>query len=167
MRRARSGGDGGARGRRGSVVLRLVVFDLLLHELRVGLAVARAADAARPSGGLDEHVGEEHPAVDAHGCNVRHVDGVLVRADPVWRVVHDACRRNRHLRREEAVTAAQAARPEHSPVGERQVAEDHPHHEREQQHHAAGNSEHDQGGGIHARTGLRSPAPNLRVKHRW
>src|SRR5215211_3326366 len=53
---APSGGEGGARGRRGSVVLRLVAFDLLLHEFRVGLAVAGAADAARTPGGLDEHV---------------------------------------------------------------------------------------------------------------
>ena len=40
-------------------------------------------------------------------------------ADPARRVVHDARRRDRHLRRKQAVAAAQPAGPEHVPPGER------------------------------------------------
>ena len=62
---------------------------------------------------LDHDVREEQVRVDVHRRDVRHVDRVLAPADPLRRVLHDARRRNRHLRRKQVVAAAPAAGPKH------------------------------------------------------
>ncbi len=76
------------------------------------LAMAVAAHRARAAGAFNHHVREEQVSIDQHRRHVREVHRLFASADELRRVVHDAGRRDRHLRREQQVPAAEPARAE-------------------------------------------------------
>src|SRR5207248_9547150 len=101
------------RGLPGPVIRRLVLFDQFFHPDGVALAVPVAPYRTRAPARLDHHVREEQVRVDQHRRDVRHVDRLVAPAEPLRRVVHDACGRDRDLRRKQVVSAAPAARPKY------------------------------------------------------
>ena len=88
-----------------------------LDGVRLGMAVTH--DGVRPSTGLDDDVRENEMRVDFDGGNVRDVNRLLLLADPPWRVLHDASRRDRDLRGEETVPAGPPTGAEHVALHER------------------------------------------------
>jgi hypothetical protein len=74
--------------------------------------MAVAADRTGAAGAFNHDVREEQVAIDHHRRHVRQVHRLLATAEQLRRVVYDARRRHRYLRREHQVAAAESARAE-------------------------------------------------------
>lgn len=81
--------------------------------------MAVALHGAGATGRLNIDIAEDNTCVDADRGHVGNMDGMLVPAEPVWRVMNDRGGRDLDLRWKQMIAGAKAACPKHVPGRER------------------------------------------------